>query len=272
MTQYENVITDPAQLAKHLPSHIEIHEPIARGGQGVVYRGTFNGTAAAIKAYLPGQIHKRIQREVAALSRIDSPTIVRLLDFSIVQIFDHEIPLVITEWIAGQPLEQRVQDTLSESDVYHLAFDITSSIEQLWRHRIVHRDIKPSNILINSSGRFCLIDLGLARHLSESSLTALGATWGTFGYLSPEQTRGVRQLTCKSDLFSLGVVLVESALGKHPTNRDQLRLLAQRLYENLPPPLEKFNHANLFKKLLQARPTARPKPEEVLSELAQYSQ
>ena len=68
--------------------------------------------------------------------------------------------------------------------------------------------------MIRPDGRACVIDLGVARHLDQTTLTALGITWGTLGYMSPEQTRAVRQLTCKSDLFSLGVILLESAWYK----------------------------------------------------------
>src|SRR5205823_12550809 len=86
--------------------------------------------------------------------------------------------------------------------------------------------LKPYNIMLRPDGQAVLIDLGVARHIALDSLTTYGKTWGTEGYLSPEQARIVRSLTCKSDVFALGVVVQESLLGRHPTARHQQQLVA----------------------------------------------
>lgn len=75
------------------------------------------------------------------------------------------------------------------------------------------------------AGGFVLIDLGVARHLSLGSLTTMGKTWGSEGYMSPEHAKAARQLSCKSDVFSLGVVLQQCLSGKHPTGFDQMKLM-----------------------------------------------
>jgi serine/threonine protein kinase len=99
----------------------------------------------------------------------------------------------------------------------------------------------------------------------------MGISAGTYGYLSPEQTRAVRQLSCKSDVFSLGITMVEAGLGRHPTDRDQLRVLGMRLDEALPRTFPDWPHNGLLMRMLHPRPAARPLPDDILHELAEYS-
>jgi eukaryotic-like serine/threonine-protein kinase len=246
-----------AEVSRLLPGSVRIHEPLAEGGQGIVYRGVVSDRAAAIKIYFPGQLAQRVEREVEALRAIDSPVIVRLLWNGHVSILENELPVVATSFLEGTALETLQRDRpLTHDSLGRLAFDVASAVDQIWARRIVHRDLKPSNIMMTPSGRACVIDLGLARHVDRSSLTIIGATWGTYGYLSPEQTQGTRQLTCKSDMFALGVILVEAALGRHPT---------------LPTGIADWRHAGLVKSLLHPRPTKRPKPAAVLDLLSDYA-
>ena len=103
-----------------------------------------------------------------------------------------------------------------------LGRDVARAIDHIWSKRIVHRDVAPKNMMLRRGDlEAVLIDLGIARHLSESPLTAPGLTWGTYGYLSPEQCRAEPNLSCHSDVFSLGVSLQEALVGRHPTRGDQ---------------------------------------------------
>jgi serine/threonine protein kinase len=113
------------------------------------------------------------------------------------------------------------------------------------------------------NGRAVLIDLGVARHLSLGALTTLGKTWGTDGYMSPEQANALRQLSCKSDVFSLGVVLQELLLGTHPTGYNQLALAGggikiAALNPGAPIPFEA-----LLDSMLALNPHNRPHPSDV---------
>ena len=141
---------------------------------------------------------------------------------------------------------------------------MAKAIDSIWKLRIVHRDIKPSNIMRKTSGRYCLIDLGVARHIDRTPLTNLGSTWGTVGYLSPEQCRFQRQLTCKSDIFSLAVVLTESALGKHPTNRNQEKLLLLDPKNINSPHLKSWDKFELLVMMYSKFPFARPTPKTII--------
>jgi eukaryotic-like serine/threonine-protein kinase len=262
----------PANIISQLPLNIVLDELLSdEGGQGIVYRGKALNIPAAIKIYLPGQMETRVRRETEALKQLNCPSIVNLLWEGKISFQEQDLPVVATKLIPGDSLHKYLHNQeLSNDELGILAYDITAAIEAMWEKRIVHRDLKPENVLIKPDGRACVIDLGVARHLDQTSLTALGATWGTFGYMSPEQTRGARQLTCKSDLFALGIILVESALRHHPTQRDQLRLFAKKLHEQLPEEIKNWEHHDILQRLFEPQPIKRPSPAIILEKLKKY--
>jgi serine/threonine protein kinase len=116
---------------------------------------------------------------------------------------------------------------------------------------------------MNTKQEFILIDLGVARHLDKTTLTSYGFTLGTIGYLSSEQMKAQRNLTCKSDMFSLGIVLLEAGLGHHPTNYNQKEILNIRdLVED--EYVRGWQFATLLEKILAIKAYERPHPEEVI--------
>jgi serine/threonine protein kinase len=271
MDDIKTFLTEKRSLIPLLPAGITIDEMFPVGGQGVVYRGALGATPAAIKIYFPGQLQVRIDREIRALSMLNNPHIVKLLWSDKLSIGDEELPIVATELIAGTDLATCLRHgPLPHDQIGPLIFDLADAIDAMWNIRVVHRDIKPSNILIRTDGRASLIDLGVARHIDRTPLTAIGSTWGTNGYMSPEQAAAARQLTCKSDIYGLGVVAVESALGRHPTRRNQEVLLGMGFHERLPSELAGWQHADLVRSMVHVRPTRRPTPQEIKRLLAEY--
>ena len=265
-------LRDPASLQKVLPKQVIITEVLAEGGQGIVFRGAVDSRPAAVKVYFAGQVQQRVDREIAALNRLKCRSVAALLWSGTVDLKGTTLAVVATALVPGRPLSQWiVEGPLTHALVGAVAYDVTEAIEHLWAGRIVHRDLKPSNIVVTPEGRACVIDLGVAKHLDLSPLTVVGMTWGTFGYMSPEQLQGAKQLTCKSDLFGLGVVLLECALGEHPSHQDQLRLLASRFHESLPPRVGAWPFAELAQRLLQPQPVRRPQPAYVASMLTAYA-
>lgn len=261
---------DLGKMSPLFPSHVRLTSLIGKGGQGVVYRGDVAEIPAAIKVYFPGQLEKRIDREVELLSRISCPAIVPLLWSGQVELGETSLQAVAMGFIEGRSLDTVLASgPLDLKGVRVVGHDVAVAIEALWDRRVVHRDLKPSNLIITVAGRCCVIDLGLARHIDRSPLTMVGVSWGTYGYLSPEQTRAERQLTCKSDIFALGIILVEALLGRHPTAGDQLRLLSLGLHERLPGELIGFPHASLLQRMLHPRQTMRPMPADLIGELRQ---
>lgn len=217
------------ELQAAFPGSVAQLTPLALGGQGAVFRCNFtkDGTtlASALKIYFPGMLEERAIREVAALRVLNCPQIVRLLADGKTQLRGQDCLYTITEFVEGETLAEALKrGIMGAPGIARLGAEMCTAISALWSHRIVHRDIKPANILIRPDGGSVLIDLGLVRHIDLTSLTTTGKTWGTPGYMSPEQARTLKQLSCKSDVFSLAVVLQHCALGVHPTGGDQRQM------------------------------------------------
>lgn len=189
---------------------------IASGGMGVVLRGQRrqDGRVVAMKA--PRSNHaiarQRFTREARALATLNHPNIVSLLD---IDATPAGTPLLITEFIPGQTLEQRLQGhtPLSCDEFSGIARSIAEALSHCHRRGIVHRDVKPDNIMLRDKGA-CLIDFGLALlshdHLPGRDLLRLtpeGLCLGTPPFAAPEQLRNPLQASIKSDCYSYGMVL-----------------------------------------------------------------
>jgi serine/threonine protein kinase len=219
------------ELLKELSGLYASAERIFVGGQAAVFKTTDHaGQVHALKVYFPdpdAYIEERTDREVAALRRLRGDTLVLLEADGHVTIRGELCRYVATSFIAGQSVAAFLKTRngpMPVGAVARLGADIAIAIGLLWSERIVHRDVTPNNLMLAQNGRAVLIDLGLARHTSLVTLSKPNEGWGTRGYLSPEQADAVRALTCKSDVFSLGVVLQECLAGVHPYGRDQRKL------------------------------------------------
>lgn len=200
------------------------------GGQGVVYRATRvrrpDGTSCkdevALKLHLDAKQDKRVEREIEAMKHLRHPALATLLEEGTIAVGGKQVRFIAWEFIEGEALDTKLsKGPLQQVDVIRIAADVAGAIVALWSRRIVHRDIAPKNIMIKPDGRAILIDLGGARHLDNTTITAPGLTFGTVGYFSPEQYRAERALTSASDIFTLAVVLLECLIGHHPTSLDQ---------------------------------------------------
>jgi eukaryotic-like serine/threonine-protein kinase len=220
----------PSELIAALPTYAAA-TVIFTGGQGAVFRATTPaGGTHALKIYFPdpdAPVDERTDREVAALRRLRADTLVSLEGDGHLELRGSPCRYVATSFIDGRSLASALRDTgpLPVGAVARIGADIADAIGLLWSERIVHRDVTPNNVMLRPNGHAVLIDLGLARHTALASLSGPHEAWGTPGYVSPEQHAAVRALTCKADVFSLGIVLQQALLGTHPCARDQRRLL-----------------------------------------------
>ncbi len=201
---------------------MDVVEPLAAGGQGALFTVVFHGMKAVLKIYRDA-VTVRAERECEALECVQSDNIVKLLEWGKEVVRGSECVFTVTEFIEGETLRARINRApLTEQEARRLGVDVTAAISELWSHfRIVHRDIKPENIIIKSSGAAVILDLGIARHLQQDTITTWGTWLGTNGYMSPEQARARKSLTFKSDFFSLGIVLYETVAQDHPFGRRQ---------------------------------------------------
>src|ERR1019366_1427773 len=237
----------PADIDAALGRRYIVGSEIAVGGQGTVFRATRtsrpDGTAAndvvALKLYFDRR-QLPIQPEITAMENVSHLNLARLIEHGYCDVAGRHTRYVVWEFIEGQPLSVQLRSgRLLESEVLAIGRDVAAAIAEIWSRRVVHADIKPSNIMLRNSDdgdimfgsvdSAVLIDLGVARNLDQSNIGTLDRRdrrsaprpMGTWGYFSPEQIRGTKALSCASDVFSLGVVMLQCLLGRHPTDVDQ---------------------------------------------------
>ena len=126
---------------------------------------------------------------------------------------------LVMEYIEGPTLSEYIEShgPLSVDTAIHFTNQILDGIKHAHDMRIVHRDIKPQNILIDSNKTLKIFDFGIAKAISETSLTQTNHVLGTVQYFSPEQAKGEATDEC-TDIYSIGIVLYEMLVGEPPFN------------------------------------------------------
>src|ERR1019366_2516971 len=207
----------------------EILAPIGAGGMGEVYRAKDLrlGREVAVKVLPAGISHNddrlaRFQREARAVAALNHPHIVTI--FSVEEAGG--VHFLTMELVDGQPLDRLIPESgLPIEQIVEIASALADALVAAHEKGIVHRDLKPANVMVAHDGRVKVLDFGLAKEVGEAvpddaTRTSLGNTqagvvMGTPAYMSPEQISG-RPLDCRTDIFSLGVMLHEMATGKRP--------------------------------------------------------
>ena len=126
------------------------------------------------------------------------------------------------EYIDGQNLKEIIKNegTLDEYTALDITKQIAMALSAAHKKGIIHRDIKPHNILISNEGRVVKVaDFGIAKAVSNSTMTNIGSIIGSVHYFSPEQAKG-KFISNNADLYSLGIVLYEMIIGKVPFRGD----------------------------------------------------
>lgn len=161
---------------------------------------------------------KRFEAEAQSAARLTHPNIVSIYDVGV----EENLYYIVMELIQGKTLKEIIieeQGPLPWKWSVNVAIQIASALEMAHRNNIVHRDIKPHNIIITEDGIAKVTDFGIAKAVSNSTITAFGTTIGSVHYFSPEHARG-GFTDAKSDLYSLGVVMYEMVTGKVPFDAD----------------------------------------------------
>ena len=272
---------DFEEARQRLADRFNVSEIIREGAQGIVCKAARMRSQAhsrtqetvALKFYLDPTQHERVEREIKALEGYYHPNWANLIEHGQIDVHGRSVRYIAWEFVNGEALDQRLQrGPVLPRTVAYIGRDIARAIEHIWEKRIVHRDVKPKNIMLRTGEiEAVLIDLGVARHLSESTITTAGSTWGTAGYLSPEQCRAERQLTCHSDVFSLGVVLQEALYGQHPTDGDQHALLTRPVRTSQITPTPPGAMADLVDSMLRPRAAFRPHPHTLANKFAELA-
>ena len=197
-----------------------VDKELGSGAMGTVYRAkhTETGQKVAIKLMAPGlgsgNAQARFQREASILKQLDHPHIIKFLGAGKI----HNQLFFIMEYVKGESLDQVMErrGRISWEEVVTLGQQLCSALQHAHDKGIIHRDLKPANVMVLPDGTLKLADFGIAKDADVTQLTAANSTVGTASYMSPEQCRGARDISNKSDLYSFGVMLYELATGKKP--------------------------------------------------------
>lgn len=218
-------------------------ELIARGGMGSIFRARdeFLQRDVAVKIF-PGTSPALIEvgkQELTVLANLQHHGLVTLLDAGV----DRSTPdqphiFLVMELIKTHDLANILAGR-KESALFagYIGFDIAEALEYVHARGIVHRDIKPANILVldHEAGQFRprakLTDFGIAAFEGAQSLRTDGQTVGTAAYLSPEQASGL-PLTTASDIYSLGLVVIEAITGQRVYTGELKEAIAARLHRD----------------------------------------
>ena len=254
-------------VGKYIASRYEIIEKIGNGGMATVYKAKCHvlNRFVAIKVLkeeftTDEEFIRRFNVEAQSAAGLTHPNIVSIYDVG------HEdgIYFIVMELIQGKTLKQIINEEgkLPWKWSVNIAIQIASALEAAHRNNIIHRDIKPHNIIITEDGVAKVTDFGIAKAVSNSTITAFGTTIGSVHYFSPEHARG-GFTDAKSDLYSLGVVMYEMLTGRVPFDADTPVSIALKHMQEKPVEPIRINQDiplavnNIIMKAMQKEPSAR---------------
>ena len=256
-------------IGKIIGNRYEILEEVGLGGMATVYKAKDHvlNRLVAVKVLkdeftTDAEFVKRFNTEAQAAASLSHPNIVSIYDVGHEE--ENNLYYIVMELVQGKTLKEIInsEGVLTWKWAVNIAMQIASALEMAHKRGIVHRDIKPHNIIITEDGIAKVTDFGIAKAVSNSTITAFGTTIGSVHYFSPEQAKG-GFTDAKSDLYSLGVVMFEMLTGKVPFDADTpVSVALKHMQEDPKEPVELNSDIptavnQIVVKAMQKEPTAR---------------
>jgi serine/threonine-protein kinase len=221
-----------------------VERKVGEGSFGAVWCGVHldTGERVALKVLLPAAAANpeqvsRFRREAKLLALVRSPHVARMVDVLVDGTFG---VVLVMEFIDGELLSDLLgAATLAVDETLDIGAQVLDGVCDLHAAGIVHRDLKPNNIMLCTKGdgsrRAVVFDLGLSRLVraaagledSTRSLTGSHVALGTLECMAPEQVLNARDVTARSDIYSLGCVLYRAMAGYYPFASEDERDVAR---------------------------------------------
>lgn len=214
---------------------------IGEGGMGVVFEAEQDSPRrrVALKVIRPGlhgpDVRRRFEYEAEILARLQHPSIAHVYDAGVFEVGRDEgiavpLPYFAMELVRGPSIDRWVQERgVGLREIVGMMATVADAVEAAHLRGVIHRDLKPANVVVDEEGRPKVLDFGLARAIdagkSRSLHTGVGTILGTMPYVSPEQLSGDPDaVDLRTDVYSLGVLLLELLIGEPPVDVGDLPL------------------------------------------------
>jgi len=223
---------------------------IGAGGMATVYlaHDVRHDRDVALKVLHPDLANalgpERFQREIKLAARLQHPHILTVLDSG-----ENDGQLWFTmPFVDGESLRDRLtrEKQLPVTDALRIAREAAQALQYAHHHGVIHRDIKPENLLLTEDGNTLVADFGIARSLGaggNTRLTETGVALGTPAYMSPEQASGERDLSARTDIYSLAAVLYEMLAGEPPFTGPTAQAIIAKRFTGTVPSVRQARHS-----------------------------
>lgn len=228
---------------KILGNRYELLCRVGTGGMAVVYKAKDKILNRFVAVKILREEFKENEEFIRRFN-VESQAAASLSHQNIVQIYDvgeeDGLHYIVMEYLEGKTLKEYMNEKggkLPWREAANFSMQICRALEHAHSKHVVHRDIKPQNIIMTEEGKLKVADFGIARAANNTTtVNSTSAAVGSAHYLSPEQARG-GYTDCRSDIYSLGVVMYEMFTGRLPFDADTgVSVIMQHLHEQPEPP------------------------------------
>ena len=245
------------QLQAALGASYVLERELGRGGMATVFLAldAKHHRRVALKVLHPDLASalgpERFRREIELAAQLQHPHILSVHDSGETA---GGLLWFTMPYVEGESLRERLrrERQLAVDAAVRITREVARALDYAHEHGVIHRDIKPENVLVTRQGDALLADFGIARALAVggaasepggSSLTGTGLTVGTPQYMSPEQASGERELTARSDIYSLGAVVYEMLAGEPPFTGPTPQAVIAKMLSSEPPSVRRSRPA-----------------------------
>lgn len=219
---------------------------VAAGGMGQVWRATdvVLSRTVAVKVLLPQLLtdpgfEARFRGEARIIAALRHAGVVNVYDYGEnTDDVGRRVLYLVMAYVEGESLSEKIEHAgrLSVAETMSVVAQAADALQAAHDSGIVHRDVKPGNLLVQDDGHVTLVDFGVARSNSVTSVTTGNAVPGTALYMAPEQASG-QQVTGATDIYALGAVAYHCLAGYPPFSGTNPIEIALRHLQDEPPPL-----------------------------------